>query len=59
MNKFQQFGKKNYTHYFCPTCGSPILCTSKEPAGNAVNLRFVQGLDTKKLTPQEYDGASL
>ena len=57
-----QFGKKHIHHPFCSVCGLKPYSHGSDGKGNemiAVNVRCVEGLDLRGITPNWFDGASL
>ena len=57
-----QFGKKHIHHPFCSVGGLKPYSHGSDGKGNemiAVNVRCVEGLDLRGITPNWFDGASL
>lgn len=55
------FNTRKIHHLFCATCGIEPFGQAQGPDGTdmvAVNVRCLDGVDLKALTPTEYDGAS-
>ncbi len=55
------FNTRKIHHLFCATCGIEPFGRGTAPDGTetvAVNVRCLDGVDLKALTPMEYDGAS-
>ena len=59
--KDYQFNKKVIHHFFCPDCGVESFAHGKGPDGKAmyaVNVRCLDGIDLKSLSPKPCDGRS-
>lgn len=57
-----QFGPKRIHHPFCKVCGIKPFAHGQDGKGNdmiAVNVRCVEGLDLRQISPTWFDGASL
>lgn len=57
-----RFNTGRISHFFCSTCGIEPFGRGLAPTGEfkvAVNVRCLDGVDLKALTPREFDGASL
>jgi hypothetical protein len=55
------FNTGKIRHLFCSTCGVESFARGQMPDGTsmiAVNVRCLDGVDTSKLSPVAYDGAS-
>ncbi|WP_188581466.1 GFA family protein [Azorhizobium oxalatiphilum] len=60
LNEYR-FNTHKITHLFCATCGIEPMARATAPDGTptvAVNVRCLDGVDLKSLTPHEHDGAS-
>lgn len=56
-----RFNKHIIAHHFCTTCGVSPFAEGENPPGNkmvALNLRCVDGIDTRALTIHFHDGAA-
>jgi len=57
-----QFGKRTIHHLFCPSCGVGSFSRGTSPDGTetvAINVRCLDNVDPKGLTPMPFDGRSL
>lgn len=57
-----QFNKHVLHHVFCRTCGVETFARGKAKDGKdmfAINVRCLDGVDTSKINPRPFDGASL
>ena len=55
------FNKRHIHHPFCSTCGIHSFGTGAGPDGKpmyAVNVRCLEGVDPKTLSPKQVDGKS-
>ncbi|KAF2498696.1 hypothetical protein BU16DRAFT_558748 [Lophium mytilinum] len=52
-----KFGSGKFPHYFCPTCGTSLMCATGDM--KAVNVRALEDVDLKSLTLKEMDGKSV
>ena len=53
------FNRNIIQHHFCATCGVSSFGEGSDPAGNrmaAINLRFVEGVDSRALKIIFYNG---
>nr|GAT46471.1 glutathione-dependent formaldehyde-activating enzyme [Mycena chlorophos] len=51
------FGSGNFTHKFCPTCGTSVMCRAGPAIGGGfviLNLRCVQGIDFASLKIKDH-----
>ncbi|OAL55804.1 hypothetical protein IQ07DRAFT_583249 [Pyrenochaeta sp. DS3sAY3a] len=60
--KAYSFASKKMAHYFCAKCGASCMARSVDPGFfpgiTCVNVRMLEGVDTKKLKLKFADGAS-
>ena len=57
-----QFNKKMIHHLHCPTCGIESFARGAGPDGKemvAINVRCLQGVDVKALTPTPFNGRDM
>jgi hypothetical protein len=60
--KDYQFNKKTIHHLMCPDCGIESFARGRGPDGKemvAINVRCLDEVDTKSLTPTPFNGRDL
>ena len=57
-----QFNKKMIHHLLCPTCGIESFARGTAPDGKkmvAINVRCLEGVDVRSLTPMPFNGRDM
>ena len=57
-----QFNKKIIHHLLCPACGIESFARGNGPDGKemvAINVRCLEGVDVKSLTPMPFNGRDM
>ena len=60
--KDYQFNKKMIHHLLCPACGIEFFARGTAPDGAemiAINVRCLDGVDAKSLSPMPFNGRDL